>query len=122
MAAGIWPDIHGFSLHPRLSSSRDSVRRSRSRSLSREFQLRRITNISSTFHVEMIVDELNLWVFRFESHPGGMVIDPKSEALALHRFGFGPRVGLIAAIAADLRGALLADIDRPGAGKLPSAC
>jgi uncharacterized protein (DUF1800 family) len=42
-----------------------------------------------------------------------MVIDPKSEAaLALHRFGFGPRVGSIAAIAADPRGALLADIDR----------
>jgi uncharacterized protein (DUF1800 family) len=48
-----------------------------------------------------------------------MVIDPKSEAaLALHRFGFGPRVGSIAAIAADPRGALLADIDRPGAGGL----
>jgi uncharacterized protein (DUF1800 family) len=48
-----------------------------------------------------------------------MVTDPKSEAaLALHRFGFGPRVGLIAAIAADPRGALLADIDRPGAGAL----
>jgi uncharacterized protein (DUF1800 family) len=48
-----------------------------------------------------------------------MVTDPKSEAaLALHRFGFGPRVGLIAAIAGDPRGALLADIDRPGAGAL----
>jgi uncharacterized protein (DUF1800 family) len=48
-----------------------------------------------------------------------MVIDSKSEAaLALHRFGFGPRVGSIAAIAADPRGALLAEIDRPGAGRL----
>jgi uncharacterized protein (DUF1800 family) len=48
-----------------------------------------------------------------------MVTDPKAEAaLALHRFGFGPRVGSIAAIAADPRGALLADIDRPGAGTL----
>jgi uncharacterized protein (DUF1800 family) len=47
------------------------------------------------------------------------VADPKSEAaLALHRFGFGPRVGSIAAIAADPRGALLADIERPGAGRL----
>jgi uncharacterized protein (DUF1800 family) len=63
-------------------------------------------------------------VFRFESHPGGssMVTDLKSEAaLALHRFGFGPRVGLIAAIAADPRGALLADIDRPGAGALSAS-
>jgi uncharacterized protein (DUF1800 family) len=48
-----------------------------------------------------------------------MVTDPKSEAaLALHRFGFGPRAGLTAAIAADPRGALLADVDRPGAGAL----
>jgi uncharacterized protein (DUF1800 family) len=48
-----------------------------------------------------------------------MVTDPKSEAaLALHRFGFGPRVGWIAAIATDPRGALLADIDRLGAGAL----
>jgi uncharacterized protein (DUF1800 family) len=48
-----------------------------------------------------------------------MVTGPKSEAaLALHRFGFGPRIGSIAAIAGDPRGALLADIDRPGAGVL----
>jgi uncharacterized protein (DUF1800 family) len=45
-----------------------------------------------------------------------MAIDPKQDAaLALHRFGFGPRVGSIAAIAADPRGALLAELDRPGA-------
>jgi uncharacterized protein (DUF1800 family) len=48
-----------------------------------------------------------------------MVADPKTEAaLALHRFGFGPRVGSIAAIAADPRGAILAEIERPGAGQL----
>src|SRR5215470_13697058 len=45
-----------------------------------------------------------------------MAIDPKQDAaLALHRFGFGPRVGSIAAIAADPRGALIAELDRPGA-------
>jgi uncharacterized protein (DUF1800 family) len=43
-----------------------------------------------------------------------MVADPKSEALfALHRFGFGPRAGSEAAIMADPRGALLADLERP---------
>jgi uncharacterized protein (DUF1800 family) len=50
-----------------------------------------------------------------------MAIDPKAEAaLALHRFGLGPRAGSIAAIAADPRGALLAELDRPGAGRLDS--
>jgi uncharacterized protein (DUF1800 family) len=48
-----------------------------------------------------------------------MVTDPKSEALfALHRFGFGPRAGSVAAIAGDPRGAILAEIDRPGAAQL----
>jgi uncharacterized protein (DUF1800 family) len=48
-----------------------------------------------------------------------MMADPKSEALfALHRFGFGPRAGAAAAIAADPRGALLADIERPHAAAL----
>src|SRR5580704_3134186 len=48
-----------------------------------------------------------------------MARDPKAEAaLALHRFGFGPRLGSIAAIAADPRGALLAELDRPGAGRI----
>src|SRR5271169_2495380 len=47
-----------------------------------------------------------------------MVTDPNSEAaLALHRFGFGPRIGSIAAIASDPRGALVAELDRPGAGR-----
>src|SRR6266851_756459 len=45
-----------------------------------------------------------------------MALDPKEAALALHRFGFGPRAGSVAAIAADPRGALLAELDRPGAG------
>jgi uncharacterized protein (DUF1800 family) len=37
-------------------------------------------------------------------------------ALALHRFGFGPKPGTIDAIAGDPRGALLAELDKPGAG------
>jgi uncharacterized protein (DUF1800 family) len=48
-----------------------------------------------------------------------------AAALALHRFGFGPARDSIAAIAGDPRGALLSDLDRPGAGlvagKLPSS-
>jgi len=46
-----------------------------------------------------------------------MTTNPRLEAaLALHRFGFGPVAGSIAAIADDPRGALLADLERPGAG------
>src|SRR5262245_29650180 len=48
-----------------------------------------------------------------------MALDPRAEAaLAIHRFGFGPRAGSIAAIASDPRGALLADLDRPRAGQI----
>jgi uncharacterized protein (DUF1800 family) len=48
-----------------------------------------------------------------------MVRDPKAEAaIALHRFGLGPRLGSIAAIAADPRGALLSELDRPGIGRI----
>jgi uncharacterized protein (DUF1800 family) len=48
-----------------------------------------------------------------------MALDPKAQAaLALHRFGVGPRAGSIAAIASDPRGALLAELDRPGAGRI----
>jgi uncharacterized protein (DUF1800 family) len=48
-----------------------------------------------------------------------MVTDPKSAALfALHRFGFGPRPGSAAATAGDPRGAILAEIERPGAAQL----
>src|SRR6266516_4955677 len=52
----------------------------------------------------------------------GMALDPKAQAaLALHRFGVGPRAGSIAAIASDPRGALLAELDRPGAGRISDA-
>jgi uncharacterized protein (DUF1800 family) len=45
--------------------------------------------------------------------------DSKIEAaLALHRFGFGPRPGSIAAVASDPRGALLAELERPGSGQI----
>jgi uncharacterized protein (DUF1800 family) len=48
--------------------------------------------------------------------------DPKYlAALALHRFGFGPRAGSIAAIASDPRGALLAELDRPNTGQIANA-
>jgi uncharacterized protein (DUF1800 family) len=43
----------------------------------------------------------------------------KAEAiLALHRFGMGPRPGSIAAIEADPRGALIAELERPSAGEI----
>jgi uncharacterized protein (DUF1800 family) len=46
----------------------------------------------------------------------------KAEAaLALHRFGMGPRPGSIAAIAADPRGALLGELERPSAGLAAAA-
>lgn len=45
--------------------------------------------------------------------------DPQRQAaLALHRFGLGPRPGAIAAIASDPRGALIAELERPGAGRI----
>jgi uncharacterized protein (DUF1800 family) len=51
-----------------------------------------------------------------------MALDPRGAALALHRFGFGPkasaRTGSIAALAADPQGALLADLDSPIAGQI----
>ena len=47
--------------------------------------------------------------------------DAQAQAIfALHRFGLGPRAGSLAAIAADPRGALIADLARPGAGRLSS--
>ncbi len=39
-------------------------------------------------------------------------------ALALNRFGLGPRLGSIAAVQSDPRGALLAELDRPRAGEI----
>ena len=51
-----------------------------------------------------------------------MALDPHSERmLALHRFGFGPRAGAIDKVAADPRGALLAELDQVGAGALAGA-
>jgi uncharacterized protein (DUF1800 family) len=54
-----------------------------------------------------------------------MALDPKDSkalaALALHRFGLGPRAGSVAAIASDPRGALLAELDRPNAGRVAAA-
>jgi uncharacterized protein (DUF1800 family) len=48
-----------------------------------------------------------------------MALDAKgAAALALHRFGLGPRAGSIDAIASDPRGALLAEIEKPGAGQI----
>jgi uncharacterized protein (DUF1800 family) len=42
----------------------------------------------------------------------------EAAALALHRFGLGPARDSIAAIAGDPRGAVLADLQREGAGRL----
>jgi uncharacterized protein (DUF1800 family) len=50
-----------------------------------------------------------------------MALDPRGAALALHRFGFGPRPGAIASVASDPRGALIAELDRPNAGTVPDA-
>jgi uncharacterized protein (DUF1800 family) len=48
-----------------------------------------------------------------------VAVDPKFEAcLSLHRFGLGPRAGSVAAIASDPRGALLAELDSPEAGRI----
>ena len=48
-----------------------------------------------------------------------MASDPRAvAALALHRFGLGPRRNSIAAIAGDPRGALLAELNRPDAGRV----
>jgi uncharacterized protein (DUF1800 family) len=48
-----------------------------------------------------------------------MATDPRLEAaLALHRFGLGPRLGSIAAIASDPHGALIAELDRPGSATI----
>ena len=47
-----------------------------------------------------------------------MARNPQEAALALHRFGFGPRAGSIEEIAADPRGALIAEFDRPVAGQI----
>ncbi len=50
-----------------------------------------------------------------------MALDPRGAAIALHRFGFGPKAGSIAALAPDPLGALLADLDAPHAGQIVNA-
>jgi hypothetical protein len=55
-----------------------------------------------------------------------MALDGKvAAALALHRFGLGPslgsRAGAISAIESDPRGAVLAGLDRPNAGRIVTA-
>ena len=47
-----------------------------------------------------------------------MARDAKEAALVLHRFGFGPRIGSIEAIASDPHAALLAELEKPGAGQV----
>jgi uncharacterized protein (DUF1800 family) len=49
---------------------------------------------------------------------GKAISGKEAAALALHRFGFGPVADQIDALAADPRGALQADLDRPAAGEL----
>jgi uncharacterized protein (DUF1800 family) len=46
---------------------------------------------------------------------------PRDAALALHRFGFGPRGDAIARLSADPRGALLAELERPDAAMVQDA-
>jgi uncharacterized protein (DUF1800 family) len=50
-----------------------------------------------------------------------MAVDPGAAVLVLHRFGFGPRPGTIAAIASDPQGALITELDQPNAGKVADA-
>ena len=45
-----------------------------------------------------------------------MARDARAAALALHRFGLGPRAGAIEAVVSDPRGALIDELDRPAAG------
>jgi uncharacterized protein (DUF1800 family) len=49
-----------------------------------------------------------------------IVLSPQA-ALALHRFGFGPRGDATSALAGDPRGALIAELDRADAGRLYGA-
>ena len=51
-----------------------------------------------------------------------MALTGREQAvLALHRFGLGPQPSSVVAIASDPRGALLAELDRPGAGLIAGA-
>src|SRR5258706_7610709 len=53
--------------------------------------------------------------------PIAMAPHPHEAALALHRFGLGPRSGSIPALASDPRAALLAELETPGAGLIRNA-
>src|SRR5215472_14793249 len=55
---------------------------------------------------------------RSMSGKSGLNSGKAAAALGLHRFGFGPVGDSLAAVAADPRGALLADLERPGAGRI----
>ena len=50
-----------------------------------------------------------------------MAREARAAALALHRFGLGPRAGAIEAIASDPPGALIDELDRPAAGLVAAA-
>ena len=50
-----------------------------------------------------------------------MTRDARAAALALHRFGLGPRAGSIETIASDPQGALIAELERPSAGLVAAA-
>src|ERR1041385_6867160 len=50
-----------------------------------------------------------------------MAKDARASAVALHRFGMGPRAGTIEAIACEPQGALMAELVRPGAGLVAAA-
>jgi uncharacterized protein (DUF1800 family) len=64
----------------------------------------------------------NGWFNRSDTFLMSISSDPKFQAaLALHRFGLGPKPGSIAAIASDPRGALLAELDQPGVGLVVDA-
>ena len=52
---------------------------------------------------------------------GKAVSGTEAAALAIHRFGLGPAGESITAIAADPRGALLAELERPNAARLDAA-
>jgi uncharacterized protein (DUF1800 family) len=46
-----------------------------------------------------------------------MAGDATAAVLAAHRFGFGPKTGLVESIGSDPRGALIAELDQPKAGQ-----